>query len=348
MKKFLKFIWDLILIAFMVAMIIGITYILKENMETSTTETIENNTVEQSNVTKEASSAIKDVGIDKYYYNQLDNAGKIFYQNINNNINNMKTGDYVIEFEKNELNDIIKQEGGEDIVIEAFHSAWMAFVYDNTDAFYLDINKIDLTIEYKKSLLSTKYNIKIGPSENGNYLAKFDTNDNLQTIINKIESKKNNIISTLSGSDYNKVKQVHDWLVKNVEYDQTNSMNQYDIYGALIRGKAVCEGYAESLKYILDGVGIESVIVSGEATNGNGQTDLHAWNYVKLDGKWYGIDVSWDDPVIIGGGSLSNSEKYQYFCRSRAIFAAEHKENGRLTEKGMLFSYPKLSESDYR
>ena len=66
----------------------------------------------------------------------------------------------------------------------------------------------------------------------------------------------------------------HDWIINNLDYEQniTNN-NVYNLYGALIEKSAVCEGYAETLKYILDEVDIPCVLVSGTATNSEGKTE---------------------------------------------------------------------------
>ena len=78
-------------------------------------------------------------------------------------------------------------------------------------------------------------------------------------------------------TDYEKIKQVHDWMIENVEYDVDLVADEpYSISGALTEGKAVCEGYARGFKYILDELGIPCVLISGTATNSNGETETHA------------------------------------------------------------------------
>lgn len=47
---------------------------------------------------------------------------------------------------------------------------------------------------------------------------------------------------------------------------------------------------------------IPCIIVIGKATNTKGQTENHAWNYVQINEKWYAVDCTWDDPVIVGNG----------------------------------------------
>ncbi|MBP5300134.1 MAG: hypothetical protein J6Y80_01895 [Victivallales bacterium] len=63
--------------------------------------------------------------------------------------------------------------------------------------------------------------------------------------------------------------------------------------GALLYRQAVCEGYSRTLKLFLDKRGIESKILSSETMN-------HAWNAVKLAGKWYHVDLTWGDHLCMG------------------------------------------------
>ena len=141
---------------------------------------------------------------------------------------------------------------------------------------------------------------------------------------------------------------VHDYLVDNIEYDTTISRNNiYDVYGALVNRIAVCEGYARSFKYILDEMGIPCVLVIGTGTNSQGETERHAWNYVELEGNWYAVDCTWDDPIIIGGGGQTLSSRYKYFLKGANEFNADHIASGYFTPKGKEFSYPDLSRNSY-
>ncbi len=81
---------------------------------------------------------------------------------------------------------------------------------------------------------------------------------------------------------------LHDRLADHIAYEDGDRV--HDAYGALINGKAVCEGYTKAFQYLLQKVGIQSFMATGE---GNG--DLHAWNIVRIDGKYYNVDLTWDD-----------------------------------------------------
>lgn len=108
---------------------------------------------------------------------------------------------------------------------------------------------------------------------------------------------------------YDKVLTIHDYLVSNIAYTKTD--NAHDIYGALVNGKCVCEGYARAFQYVCTLYGVNVICVSGDATNSSG-TEAHMWNLVQMnDGKWYNMDVTWDDPLV--NGSDSGKVHYDYF-----------------------------------
>ena len=108
-------------------------------------------------------------------------------------------------------------------------------------------------------------------------------------------AKVNELTSGLDGkSDYEKSKILHDRLATAVDYTFTS--NDQNAYGALVEGKAVCSGYARAYQHLMNKVGIPTWFVTGTSYNPTtGAAVGHAWNLVKLDGKWYYTDVTWDD-----------------------------------------------------
>lgn len=112
-----------------------------------------------------------------------------------------------------------------------------------------------------------------------------------------VDSKVSSILGQIVNSSMNddqKEKSIHDYIVKNVQYD--TSYERYSAYNALSEGKTVCNGYALLAYKMLKDAGIESKIITGTANNGY-ETENHAWNLVKLNGNWYHLDCTWDDPV---------------------------------------------------
>ncbi len=110
----------------------------------------------------------------------------------------------------------------------------------------------------------------------------------------KYNAKVNELTSGLKGSNYDKSKTLHDRLIDTVSYIDTP--NDQNAYGALVEGKAVCNGYARAYQHLMNSVGIPAWYVIGTSTNPTTNTSIgHAWNLVKLDGAWYYTDVTWDD-----------------------------------------------------
>lgn len=108
------------------------------------------------------------------------------------------------------------------------------------------------------------------------------------------DAKVNALLSGLSGSDYDKAKTLHDRLIAGVTYEKT--ANDQNAYGALVEGKAVCNGYTRAYQHLLTKAGIEAWYVPGTSVSPTtGESVGHAWNLVKLDGQWYYTDVTWDD-----------------------------------------------------
>lgn len=284
-----------------------------------------------------------------FYYNQLDEYSKLIYNELENNIKNLKKANCKIDF-SNKFNDLLNQTNGQDTLNLSFQTALDAFFYDHPELFYIDITKISLTIKYTTIGPITSYNVYIEPKNGTNYLTdNFNSEEKVNEAISKVENVKNNLINTISNdSEYNKALTVHDALVNSLEYYSSNEKNNntHNIYGALIERKVVCEGYAKAFKYVLDSLNIECILVSGTATNSTGETEAHMWNYIKLDENWYGVDVTWDDPIIIGGSS--NTTKHNYFCKGINVFNNSHVSKGNLSNEGKTFKFPTLSNKDYK
>ena len=119
-------------------------------------------------------------------------------------------------------------------------------------------------------------------------------------------------INELSGcSDYEKVVGVYEYLIDYTEYD--DAYVGKSIYEMARDHRAVCEGYARATQYMLTKLGVETLYVVGNAGNGEGGMEGHAWNIVKLDGEYYNVDTTWGDPVgdpLYGGSSQTMNHAY--------------------------------------
>ena len=285
---------------------------------------------------------------NKYYYNQLDNTAKLIYDTIESNLSNMTSGNYEIKL-SSQIADVLYEDYGENKLDTSFQSAWDALMLDRVDTFFIDVTKVNLKMRKTTYGKKVTYALSIAPADSNGYLANgLESKEKVDNILNEIKETRDNIVKRLNGIDYNKIMHAHDWIINNLQYEQniTNN-NVYNLYGALIEKSAVCEGYAEALKYILDEADIPCVLVSGTATNSEGKTERHEWNYVQLYGKWYGIDPTWDDPVIKGTGYVSDSIKHRYFLVGSNEMNKNHFPNGQMTESGQKFVYPTIEIEKY-
>lgn len=121
-------------------------------------------------------------------------------------------------------------------------------------------------------------------------------------------------------SDYEIAKALHDYLALNNEYDMRYYSGNvpaisYTAYGALVNRTSVCAGYALAYERLMDQVGIPCEYVTGMTTNG-----YHAWNIVQIDGEWYHVDVTWDDPTPDREGYV----RYKYFLKSDKAMSRDH------------------------
>ena len=143
---------------------------------------------------------------------------------------------------------------------------------------------------------------------------------------------------------YQKAAAIYDWIAKNVRYDYENLndgdyMLKYTAYAAAIDKKAVCQGYANLFYRLANSAGIDCRIITGRGNSGSGWLD-HAWNIVQMDdGKYYCVDVTWDE------GRSSHS----YFLKGLTEFSKNHVVR---TENEYTYFWneyaSKVSATDYR
>lgn len=286
---------------------------------------------------------------NKYLYSQLGENGKIIYEKLYENKENLKTGTYTIQF-GNTFYDILSQENGSDKLQEEYQTAIEAFTYDNPDVFYIDVTKMYINIETIQKIFSTKYNVYINSAKDPTYLLDgFTSKEQIDQCESQVIAVKNQILNQIAGkNDIEKMRYIHDYLVDTIEYDQTfGEKNIYNIYGALVSKTCVCEGYAKASQYLLNEAGLENIIITGTATNSDGKTENHAWNYVNINEKWYAIDTTWDDPIIVGGGKLTNTIRYRYFLKGSSTMNKNHFISTKFTSDGQDFEFPELSITDY-
>lgn len=192
--------------------------------------------------------------------------------------------------------------------------AQMAFVYDHPEVFWVtyfaksDVNNVSGVNTGKHYYMYSPvmaYDVALCKGDAEAYYGY------LNMALNAMDLKK-------SDTTYDKVKRIHDYIIKNYSYstygyklngktaDDTRSVGRM-----LPMKRGCCVGYSKLMKAFCDYYGISCTLVSG--------TD-HMWNAIQINGKWYALDVTWDDA---DGKQKNSKEQYQYFLKGEKTFLAD-------------------------
>lgn len=231
--------------------------------------------------TKEAAAEITDTGSPyKYYFSQLGNEEKHAY--------NLILGEIYSMPESIVINRITSEQADR---------VFSALLNDNPDLFFIG-RRCSIVTNAFQTAFSVEYSV---------------TKDEYAVMKAELDEVCNGVIASLSDpeDDWQTELEIHDYIVGNCEYTLSeNGGMQSTAYGALVEGSAACEGYSKAAKMLFDLVGIRSGVVSGTAKNDDGEMSPHMWNAVEINGTFYHLDCTWDDPVSDDG---SENKTYFYF-----------------------------------
>ncbi len=187
------------------------------------------------------------------------------------------------------------------------------FVGDAIDkVFEIDDDSTTSDFDYLRyCYLGTEIKIK-GILDSYKVVYKFDYNETKEQteIVDKNIKSALKVLNVDDATDYEKIKKIHNYIIRNATYDVSVMKNS--AYDNLINRSSVCQGYALITYKMMKEAGIDCRIVTGE-----GKGVSHAWNIVKLDGLWYNIDCTWDDPVAPDN---KPHLEYTYFLKSNEDF----------------------------
>ena len=130
-------------------------------------------------------------------------------------------------------------------------------------------------------------------------------------------------------SEAEKVKFVNDYLVVHTKYNTNTTASPHTPYSVLMNGEGVCEGYALAALLMFEALDVEAKYVVGDAGG------PHAWNLVQVDGQWYQLDITWNDPMPDQGDKVH----YNYFLITDEKMAEDH--------QWIEADYPKTAMEDY-
>ncbi len=145
------------------------------------------------------------------------------------------------------------------------------------------------------------------------YVSGEECKKRIETLNAEIEKIITSIPSGLK--EYHLEKYIHNTILEKCDYadgveSAEDGWEEFTIYGTLINGSAVCEGYAHTMCLLMNKVGLECYYV-----NGYGESEPHMWNTVQIDGNWYHVDATWND---------DENAYYNYFNLTDAQIQSDH------------------------
>ena len=240
---------------------------------------------------------------------------------------------------------------GTDTIYEAHSYAFSAFELNHPEMFWLNGSSNRCEGNTEKITMTVTPNFQSNWTSGGRSTAADEAAADAVVQLLAQEARA-------QGGDYEQLLYVHDWLTTNNEYNTAaaavgpnGAADGYLAWTPLAAltdvSQPVCEGYAKAFKLVCDALEIPCVIVDGQAEGG------HEWNHVLLDGAWYAVDVTFDDPVGGGSGNVSGIEMHDYFLvgsdtqvKGYLTFSDTHTPDGSRIA-GTSFGFPALSPIAY-
>lgn len=227
---------------------------------------------------------------DKYYYQQLSASEQKLYRLIFNMLLNHT--DY-IDIPEDTYN------------LDQFDYVFELVRFENPQFFYLE----DSYTYYYYDEGSIRYICGFEPDYRWN---KTDS-DKMRK---ELEASAKKIIDSISDKTdkFNAVLTIHDAIVNMTDYNNNGDPKISCAYGPLVYGDAICSGYSQAFCYLCQSIGIQCVDVNGMSGD-----EWHEWNRLLLDGEWYNMDVTFDDPVD------AQNLFHSYFCITDKVLSIDHK-----------------------
>ncbi len=296
-----------------------------------------------------------------YYGRQLNEQGKKFYETLKKMYENgsLEKGydyDLLTNGVINE-SELLKYATGTTQLLYDMTAARDAFQYDYPEVFWVDWSAISLRVTRNKN---GQYFAFLGRGKRDDYFlpgfntdnveeAIADYNQLMEDAIVEIREKAKDEDNDVS-QKYELAKSAHDWEMENMSYKFEYEVKNYNstsekysnartAYDCLKYGEGVCESYTRAYKAILDELGINCIVAGGGYKVSDTQTENHAWNYVQIGEKWYGVDVTHDDD------DNSSRQSHRYFMVGTAELFDHRIESGIFSQSMFEFKYPTLETS---
>ena len=299
-----------------------------------------------------------------YFYKQLDTElSRAFYNAMEQMLEKgvFKTGKDDFDLVENDLLTSEKaEEYGVTEMLSQYGAARDAFCADHADIFYVDFSYLTLRVTTDSN---GDYHVYLGAGRSDNYYTEGFTDEaQVNSAIAEYETKLNEIVSGAKAvsveegdnKDAEMVKYVHDYIIDHTSYRLEDVCKPENIgfirtpYGSIVKGEAVCEGYSRALKAVLDRLDIPCVLVYGVYMHNPDAPELHMWCEVEIDGVWYAVDATMDDPR---GSSkkqgIDGWENQDYLLVGKSCMDRRHYSSGIMSPAEYEFTYPRISDDGY-
>ena len=204
-------------------------------------------------------------------------------------------------------------------------ASFRAFELDHPEVFWLNGSIKLRVLTVTLSGVQTSY-IFMTLVDDGGFtmrIADYAAAGAIETAIQQRDKAVEAILAQIpeGATDRQKVTNLNKWFTLHNEYNRRRDLNSigYTPHRSLkslvgnegVNGP-VCDGYSRGFKAILDKLGIPAVLDTGVASIGS-HSELHMWMRVRVDNVWYGLDCTWDDPIVSGkNGKISGYENEKY------------------------------------
>lgn len=306
-----------------------------------------------------ASDLTKKDGEYRYFYDQLSDTARIFYDGMYrmyiDGIFKTGTGSLDLSLIENGLTQeqIAAHLSGSINLLAEYGAARDAFYADYPDIFYVDFSNLSIRATREKNGTCHLY---LGPGRYKTYYTEgFTCKEDVDQALTEYDQAIHTVLEAAGeGSTISQIRNVHEYITHHTSYRLENACAPENVgfirtaYGALVKGEGVCEAYTRAFKAAMDRLGIPCVMISGVYRHTEDMPELHIWNAVQIDGKWYGVDVTMDDPV--GKTSENGVDGYectQYLLAGQSVMNNRHAPSGVMSEANYEFTYPELEWEPY-
>lgn len=226
--------------------------------------------------------------MEQYYFNQLNKNQQAVYHAVKTGLKSLVPSFQIPRLEAKELSDV-----------------YMMVRLDNPDIFY--------SVNFKYRYFKESGNAEMIPE----YLfEKKKIQEHQKAMKARVEKLAR---PAMRYSEFEKIQYVHDFICQNVRYDKLKKPYSHEIIGPLGQGVGVCEGIAKSVKILCDALGIWCIIALSENNPDKGIKYRHAWNIIRMNGKYYHLDATFDNSL-----GKWEQRRYDYFALSDKQIFRDH------------------------